>query len=664
MRKPWLLLLLLAFNAHAKDLELKTKLTNVTVFQSGAQVTRVGSLSLPAGEHEVVIRDATSLLKKESIQVKGEGNFTILSVNHQVDLRDQDMDKLKANELEAKQKNLMRQMEDLSVKIEVLRNEESVINNMQQVTPRTEGITVEQVSKAQELVRVKLTSIKNDKLALSRQMEDLYDEHQKVMQQLTAIRTPKQNVSYEIVVKVLVKTETKGDFSLSYIVPNARWYPSYDLRVKSIDQPLVIDYKANVTQQTGEDWTDVKLKLSTGDPSESSQKPVVSTWLLYLNQHYVQPRQQNNFYRYTDAKFTKVNGTVMDRQTGEPLPFCPVMVYGTNIGATTDADGNFNLVLPENASTLNLRYLGYNEKNVAIKGSPMKIYLQPSNVTLNEVSVINDQEGSDADVQTGGVPAQYGDLTNGLVNISEDKKGLYFSNRRETSGTTGWDFNQDGITDKIEAGSVSVAPSMNIVSTEFVIDEKYTILSDPKNIIVSIQSIQANAGYQYYCAPRLEKDVFLTAQMTDWEQYNLLEGQANVFFEGTFIGSTVLDTRFLTDTLEISLGRDKSVKVERKKSKEYNKRQTLGSNNIAYRYWEIAVRNGKQQPVNIMIEDQFPLSADSKIEVKRESKGDGKLDDKTGIVTWTFDKLTSSETKNTELKYSVKYPKGTFIGLD
>ncbi|HLP12240.1 MAG TPA: mucoidy inhibitor MuiA family protein [Flavobacteriales bacterium] len=662
MRKPWLLLLLLAYNAHAKDLELKTKLTNVTVFQSGAQVTRNGSLNLPVGEHDVVIRDATSLLKKESIQVKGEGNFTILSVNHQVDLRDQDMDKLKANELEVKQKNLMRQMEDLSVKIEVLRNEESVINNMQQVTPRTEGITVEQVSKAQELVRLKLTSIKNDKLALSRQMEELFDQHQKVMQQLTAIRTPKQHVSYEIIVRVLVKNETRGDFSLTYIVPNARWYPSYDLRVKSIDQPMVIDYKANVTQQTGEDWTDVKLKLSTGDPSESSQKPVVSTWLLYLNQHYVQPRKQNNFYRYTDAKFTKVNGTVMDRQTGEPLAFCPVMVYGTNIGATTDGDGNFNLILPENANTLNLRYLGYNEKNVSIKGSPMKIYLQPNNVKQGEVAVISDEEQvEDVSVLTNGVPANYGDVNGGVLDVTKSEgQKLYFSNGRETSTTTGWDYAEKNI----EAGNVSVAPSMNIVSTEFTIDEKYTILSDPKNIIVSVQSIQANAGYQYYCAPRLEKDVFLTAQMTDWEQYNLLEGQANVFFEGTFIGSTVLDTRFLTDTLEISLGRDKSVKVERKKSKEYNKRQALGSNNIAYRYWEIAVRNGKQQPVNILIEDQFPLSADSKIEVKRESKGEGKLDDRTGIVTWTYEKLTPNETKNTELKYNVKYPKGTFVGLD
>jgi uncharacterized protein (TIGR02231 family) len=216
---------------------------------------------------------------------------------------------------------------------------------------------------------------------------------------------------------------------------------------------------------------------------------------------------------------------------------------------------------------------------------------------------------------------------------------------------------------KSNANSITATPTLNIVSTEFTIDEKYTIISDPKNITVSIQSIQSNVKYQYYCAPRLDKDVFLTAQMIDWEQYNLLEGQANVFFEGTFIGSTLLDTRYMTDTLEISLGRDKSVKVERKKSKEFNKHTVFGNDNIAYREWDIAVRNGKQQNIDIIVEDQFPISGDSKIDVKQEEKSGGKLDDKTGIVTWQY-QMDPSTTKTMQLKYTAKYPKGTFIGLD
>ncbi|MCW3071107.1 MAG: hypothetical protein JWO44_997 [Bacteroidetes bacterium] len=626
-----LFLLLLAVHARGKEIELKTTITDVTVFQSGAQVKRTGTVTLPAGEYEVVIRDATSLLKKESIQVKGDGSFTIISVNHQVDLGDQEQDKAKWAELESKEKELRRKMEDVSVKIEVLRTEEAVVNNLQSVSTTTEGVTVEQIAKAQELLKTKLALIKNEKLVASRQMKELYDEHQTVTQQLSVLKTPKQHVTYEIIVKVLAKAETKAEFTLSYIVPNARWFPTYDLRVKTVAEPMVIDYKANVTQQTGEDWNNVKLKLSTGDPSLSSQKPKIETWWLSLNRPYVQPRQQSNYYRYTDARFTKVKGTVMDRTTGEALPFCSVMVEGTNIGTSTDLNGNFSLVLPENGNNLKVSYVGYEAQVLAVTSEDMKIYLE-SGVQLEEVQIVSN---------TAGV---YDGISDQISKVPGVRGGRSDKN-------------------KYIANAVTATPTLNIVSTEFTIDEKYTIISDPKNITVAIQSIQSNVKYQYYCAPRLDKDVFLTAQMVDWEQYNLLEGQANVFFEGTFIGSTLLDTRYLTDTLEISLGRDKSVKVERKKSKDFNKHAVFGSDNIANRQWDITVRNGKQQSIDIILEDQFPVSADSKIDVKQEEKSGGKLDEKTGIVTWQY-QLEPGGTKTMQLKYTARYPKGTFIGLD
>jgi uncharacterized protein (TIGR02231 family) len=635
MRTILPLLLFLALHVKGKEIELKTKITDVTVFQTGAQVKRIGTTTIPAGEYDVVIRDATSLLKKESIQVKGDGNFTILSVNYQVNLGDQKQDKLKWAELEAKEKELKQKMEDISVKIEVLRSEESIILNLQSVSTTTEGITVEQVAKAQELLKTKLALIKSEKLDVSRQMKELYDEHQKIIQELSALKIPKQNVTYEIVVKVSAKAETKAEFVLNYIVPNAKWFPTYDLRVKTVADPMVIDYKANVSQQTGEDWDNVKLKLSTGDPSQSSQKPKIETWWLYLNEPYVQPIPQSNYYRYTDVRFSKVKGTVMDKNTGEALPFCAVMVDGSNIGTNTDLDGNFSLVLPENAKKLKVSYVGYETQTLQINSEEMKIYLEGNTQTLEEVTI------------TGGVTSEY----DSKEDIMQDKKKeLQFRGSKNAE--------QDVI-----AKLNTVTETINIVNTEFSIDEKYTIISDPKNITVAIQSIQSNANYQYYCAPRLDKDVFITAQMTDWEQYNLLEGQANVFFEGTFVGSTILDARLLKDTLEISLGRDKSVKVERKKSKEFNKHSILGNEKIAYRDWDIAVRNGKQQNIDIMIEDQFPISADSKIDVKQEEMSGGKLDEKTGIVTWQY-KMAPSETKTMQLKYTAKYPKGTFIGLD
>jgi len=573
-------------------------------------------------------------------------------------------------------------MEELSVKLQVLSSQETAILNLKDISTATKGVTVEQIAKAQELVRVKLTEIKNEKLKNSRLILDLFDEHKTVTQHLVALKTPKQNVRYEIVIKVFAKTETQGDFTISYIVPNARWFPSYDLRVKSVSEPMTIEYKANVSQESGEDWSNIKLKLSTGDPSQSSEKPKIEQWWLYLNQSYIQPRRQNNFYRYTDARFTHVNGIIINEGTGEAVPWSTVMVPGTNIGTTADAGGNFSLVLPADAKELYVYSVGYATKAEAISQKDLVIKLQKQETPLNEV-VRTDYEKQLMTLQSPVFSTDYeGELSILDVPVTPLYEYGFGEGKGAGSGSSAYSYNfssvdadtKSGSTvtreayssvsmNKLDALQVTSTKTLNIVSTEFSIAERYSIPSDPKSISVMIQSIQTDAKYQYYCAPRLDKDVFITAQLVNWEQYNLLEGQANVFFEGTFVGNTFFDTRYLVDTLEVSLGRDKGIKVERNKSKEYNKRQVAGNDNISYRDWDITVRNAKQQAIDIIIEDQFPVADDSKIVVTQEEKSDGKLNETTGVVTWAL-KLEPSATKKLQLKYKVKYPKGSFIGLD
>ncbi|MFL5765318.1 MAG: mucoidy inhibitor MuiA family protein [Bacteroidia bacterium] len=681
MRYFILLLSFFALNLQAKDVELKTTIKEVTVFQAGAQVKRTGSVKIPAGESEIKISDATSLLKEESIQVKGEGNFTIISVNYQARMEDLDNEKSKWDALEAKKKTLMQQLEDLSVKIQVLNSRETAILNLKNTSTTTKGVTVEQIAKAQELTRLKLAEIKNEKLADARLILEMFDEHKQVSQHLLALKTVKKQMHYEIVIKVSAKAEVNGDFEISYVVPNARWYPSYDIRVKNISEPMSIEYKANVTQESGEDWNNIKLKLSTGDPSRSVKKPEIEAWWLYLNRGYVQPGKAGSFYNYTSTRFTNLKGTIVDDETGEPIPWCNVTVSGTNVGVMADGDGKFSLLLPGNASRLYVQSIGFegkyetiSEKNMTIKLHKIEMILsetiktdyEKDLITLNPPIVSTDGDmlpkltvsGETFDRVFGGNTTEQltldGAYGAGAADMTQSYN--YVATRSETYSAA------KTMEDKV-AYNVTTTKTLNIVSTEFAIEQAYSIPSDPKNISVSIQSINTNAKYQYYCAPRLDKDVFLTAQLIDWEQYNLLEGQANVFFEGTFIGNTFLDTRYLVDTLEISLGRDKGVKVERKKSKDYNKRQVIGSDNIASRDWDITIRNAKQQPVDILIEDQFPVSADGKVTVTPEEYSGGKLNETTGVVSWPL-KMDPSSTKELQLRYKVKYPKGNFVGLD
>ena len=115
------------------------------------------------------------------------------------------------------------------------------------------------------------------------------------------------------------------------------------------------------------------------------------------------------------------------------------------------------------------------------------------------------------------------------------------------------------------------------------------------------------AKYKYFCVPKIDKDVFLIANISDWEKYNLLEGEANIFFEDTYVGKTLLDIRHATDTLQISLGRDKNISVKREKVKNFTTKQFIGSKKEESRVWTINVKNNKNQKINMLIFDQVPI---------------------------------------------------------
>jgi len=181
--------------------------------------------------------------------------------------------------------------------------------------------------------------------------------------------------------------------------------------------------------------------------------------------------------------------------------------------------------------------------------------------------------------------------------------------------------------------------------------------------MVSIHNIERKAFYQYYCAPRLDPDVFLTAQLSDWEELNLLEGQANIFFEGTFVGSSLLDAKFVGDTLDISLGRDKRIVVERVKEKEFSKNKVMGSESTKSIKWNISVKNNKEVPINLIVEDQFPLTGDASIKIEKDDVASATVDETTGYITWDV-KLAAGKMAELSFKYKVTYPTGSEVFLE
>lgn len=200
------------------------------------------------------------------------------------------------------------------------------------------------------------------------------------------------------------------------------------------------------------------------------------------------------------------------------------------------------------------------------------------------------------------------------------------------------------------------------VNTQFEVDIPYTILSKSGgSSIVPIKEYQLSTQYKYYCIPKKDPDAFFLAEISDWEDLNLITGPANIFFDGNFTGKSMIDASSTRDTLNVSLGRDKKIIVKREKLKDYCTHKVIGSKNTQTITYEIRVRNTRKETAQIIVEDQFPLSTNKDIEIELEETSAATIDNQSGLLTWKL-KIPPNETKKLKISYTVKYPKDQQLG--
>lgn len=523
--------LFIAIAAKADDgQKVASKVEKVIVFLKGAQVTRTAMVNINPGTTDLVFNNISPNIDPQSIQVHANGEFTILSVKHEMNYLSSVSNKTQQLlELHAKQKSVKDKITTLNNMIAIYQAEETVIAKNQFVRAENTTLDVVKLKQALDFQTERLTALKQKEQDAGNQISELYIEQQQYDNQIAEINNGQTTTTSNIIVTVSSKTALQSIFAVSYLTGDASWYPSYDIRAKNVNSPLTIVYKANVLQRSGEDWKSVKLTLSTGLPSNNAVKPE-------LNPYYL------NIYNNVDKA---LNGRVSGMSTGSVQ--------------RVESDQLAEVVVTS----------GYGTKSA--------------------------------------IP-------------------------------------------------VSVAMQEAQTSVEFNIENPYSVTNDGKPCQVEINQVNVNATYQYYTAPKISTDVFLTARVTDLNKYNLLSGDANVFFEGTYIGKSRIDMRAMSDTLNLSLGNDKGILVKRTLEKNLTQNQTFGSNKKETKSWIIEVKNRKNQKINLLVDDQVPVSQNSSIEVETQETSGAKPDVVTGKVSWNF-LLNSQEVKKVQLTYMVKYPK-------
>ncbi len=506
---------------------LASKIQEAKVFLSGAQVSRSASATIPAGTTLWVFTGLAQGIDPQSIQVTGKGGYSILSVNHRINYLTESPKKKEIEDLQARIKKLEKDWAYEKAMQDVWVNEEQLLGKNSSIGGQQNGLTASQLTAVNDYVRQRLITTKTNWLAQQEKLTLLGQEADKLRQQLQQYQAQAPRPTSEVVVEISSAVEVSASFTLSYFVGNAGWTPAYDLRAKTVGQPIELLMKAQVTNNTGEDWSKVDLSLSSGNPTLGGVMPNLNPWTLY----------------------------------------------------------------------------------------------QPRPMQLQEVAVQSRKARADA-----APSAAYG--------------GAEMEKYEDRAATT----------------TVANTVAYRTTTVEFVIETPFTVPSDGVPHMVGVKNHSIPATFKHYATPKLDKDAFLYARTTGWEDLNLLPGEANVFFEGTFVGQSFLQLDLPKDTLDISLGRDKGVVVERVKRKTTDQKAVVGGKRTVTVGWDLTVRNTKGTAVDLEVRDQFPLSPQSEIEVKLEDNGGAVVDDQKGFLTWNFT-LAPKATKKLGFSYTVKHPK-------
>ena len=547
MKKNIIIIFVILFSINlaaqtAKEVKVEAKIEKVILYLDGAEIMHNQNVRLAKGRNLVVFENITPRINASSIRVTTGNNVPILAVNQKLVYQ-------KKNELLPEIKRVEDSLMQLRDEADLLKDEQLALTTERDmllkntsIGGQNNGVSIEQLKSAAEFYRSRIFEISKRLSAIK--IASLKNNERK--KQLTLRKTKlSTKINYQrSIVSVLLDTENGGNqnIQLRYLLATAGWSPTYDISVEEINKEVELIYRANVFNNTGIDWENMDVTLSTANPWQSATKPDMKPWYLnfgslnFKKSYSSTNRQNSNQLDLQSNQGYTQNGFVLDDN-----------LYQTTVGG----------VIPSGA---------YEEIDVT---------------DLNAV---------------------------------------------------------------------------------FELSTNYSIPADNKPYIVDVTKHNLPAVFKHYSIPKVDRDAFLLAKITGWEDLNLVEGEANIYFGGTYVGKSYIQTRNVKDTLDISFGRDKKVLVTRTKLKKYSSTKLIGSKRKEILAYRMIIKNNRKQPIEIEMKDQIPVSQDSEIEVEKMDISNGIFIETTGEIRWKF-RIESGQSKTIDLTFSVKYPKSKVVEI-
>ncbi|MDR0971013.1 MAG: DUF4139 domain-containing protein [Bacteroidales bacterium] len=539
-------LLIFSFNSlfaqkENPKIEIEGTIKNVTLFLNEAMIEKTAELSLKKGDNNILLVGNSSNMNHQTLQFYLDNDSVIINdfyltsrlAYNNPNKKFSDKTKKQIKLLKDSIKNLEYKQTTIKDLINTLENEKRALDSMKSISNSQLIDSVGNIKEALIFYRKKSIEVNQDIQKANKDLIDIKEIIDKTFQGLELVlqgeelEKEKLEIQYPISINIFSPKDIKVNISYTYNVDNAHWYPEYDIKVYSLNEPIKFILKANVRQFTKEDWNDVNLNIS----SEKANKNTL-----------------NELYPYY-----------------------------------------LNIVKP------------------ILNNKEME--------AMNEASV-------DAIINR---------LTKSPASINKPKQAI---------GELELDINKD-----------------------FPLKNKYTIPSNNEAKIISLQTKEEKAIFEYISIPKNSKNAFMIAKFPNWQNLELLTSEAYIYINNRFIKNTILEPT-TQDTLSIDMGEDKNVIVDRKVYKKSPEKANLFSSLIETNVnVQLEMKNNNSFPINLNLKDQVPISQNMNIKVSLGDIAGASFDEKTGELYWKIP-LKEGERKVITFTYKVQYPRDSNIILN
>jgi uncharacterized protein (TIGR02231 family) len=533
VNKQWLLNaflslpLLASFACYADFIQIKLSLDSVTLYAKGAELSATATTQIPAGESDIILMQVAKDIHPASINIDVGSKAMILATTLKNDYLVNYPESAQVKALKQQLQQLQTKLDDKNIRLAVIEEEISLLtgNRIDHLKKTTSPIT--EAANIIHFIRENLTQALSAKTALIQEIKHITDDIDNIQHQLINEQGQTQEFTPVIILKIYAEKAVTLPISISYVTYSAGWEQSYDLRVQDINTPAHLTYKANIYQDTGFDWQNIDLTLSTANPTDNSQITPLIPWVISI---------KNN-----------------------------------------DHDSDYNRL--------------YSSKLVSKATMSMMAISDEQHLALTDYISINTQ----------GINQQYH------------------------------------------------------------IQLPFTLKGHSQDNVVILKETEVAATYQYVATPKLDNNAYLLAKISDWQHLDLLPGKAMIFFANKYVGEQLIATTQVADTLDIALGRDKNIYIQRQQNTNQLSKPSFLGKNVSQKFaYTIDIKNAKTLPVTMTIYDQLPVIQNERIRLDNIQYSGAIYNKENGFLSWTLT-LNPNEQKQLPFSFNVTYPQGSVV---